>query len=278
MPAYHDIDNESCHASRHLLTEVLREKWGFDGLIVADYIGISLLYQHHNLARDPAEAAAMAFNAGLDIELPADDCASHLGEAISRGLVAVETIDAIVSRILVEKLRLGLFEKPYADESAIELQVPATVRLARDVARQAVVVLENDGILPLDPGKGQRIALIGPTADDPLALLCGYSFPVHLILNDAGESASQVVTPRAALEKAFGAGKVACPGCHSRPTAACHVRRTSSTSLAGTAAVDPAARRGRWDNAPELPQPAVQGSTHRRPENHVLLERRRTKM
>ena len=83
-----------------------------------------------------------------------------------------------------------------------------TVELAREVARQSVVVLENDGILPLDPGRGQRIALIGPTADDPLALLCGYSFPVHLILNDAGESAAQVVTPRAAFEKAFGAERV----------------------------------------------------------------------
>jgi len=80
MPAYHDIDNESCHASRHLLTEVLRDEWGFDGLIVADYIGISLLYQHHNLAKDPAAAAAMAFAAGLDIELPADECAAHLGD------------------------------------------------------------------------------------------------------------------------------------------------------------------------------------------------------
>jgi beta-glucosidase-like glycosyl hydrolase len=209
MPAYHDIDNESCHASRHLLTEVLRDEWGFDGLIVADYIGISLLYQHHNLARDRAEAAAMAFGAGLDIELPADDCASHLDEALRRGLISAEAIDAIVRRILTEKLRLGLFERPYADEGAIELQSPATVELAREVARQAVVVLENDGVLPLDPTSGQRVALIGPTADDPLALLCGYSFPVHLILNDAGESASQVVTPRAAFEKTFGAGKVA---------------------------------------------------------------------
>ena len=81
MPAYHDIDNESCHASRRLLTEVLRGEWGFDGLIVADYIGISLLYQHHNSRCDRAEAAALAFNAGLDIELPADDCAAHVGEA-----------------------------------------------------------------------------------------------------------------------------------------------------------------------------------------------------
>ncbi len=209
MPAYHDIDNESCHASRHLLTEVLREEWGFDGLIVADYIGISLLYQHHNLARDRAEAAALAFNAGVDVELPADDCTQDLGEALRRGLVSMETVDAAVKRILVEKLRLGLFERPYVDEGTIELQPPGTIALAREVAREAVVVLENRGVLPLDPGRGERIALIGPTADDPLALLCGYSFPVHLILSDAGETAAQVVTPRAALEKAFGAGRVA---------------------------------------------------------------------
>jgi beta-glucosidase len=209
MPAYHDIDGESCHASRRLLTELLRGEWGFDGLIVADYIGISLLYQHHNLASDAAEAAALAFSAGLDIELPADDCASRLGEAVERGLIPVAAIDEIVERILTEKLRLGLFERPYADEGAIELQSPATVALAREVARQAVVVLENRGILPLDPARGQRIALIGPTADDPMALLCGYSFPVHLILNDAGESASQVVTPRAALAEAFDPTRVA---------------------------------------------------------------------
>lgn len=207
-------NNESCHASRHLLTEVLRGEWGFDGLIVADYIGISLLYQHHNIARDRSEAAALAFGAGLDIELPADDCGAHLGEAVRRGLISVETIDAIVTRILIEKIRLGLLEKPYVDEGAIELQAPGTVALAREVARQGVVVLENDGVLPLDPRRGQRIAVIGPTADDPMALLSGYSFPVHLILNDAGEAAAQVVTPRAAFESAFGAGRVACArGC-----------------------------------------------------------------
>ena len=215
MPAYHDIDNESCHASHHLLTEVLREEWGFDGLIVADYIGISLLYQHHNLAKDPAEAAAMAFRAGLDIELPADECAAHLAEAMKRGLITQETIDEIVKRILTEKIRLGLFERPYVDDGAIALQSPDTLEVAREVARQAVVVLENKGVLPLDPKRGQRIAVIGPTADDPLALLCGYSFPVHLILSDAGETAAQVVTPKAALERAFGADKVSfAKGCH----------------------------------------------------------------
>ncbi len=85
MPAYHDIDGEPCHASHYLLTEVLRDQWGFDGLIVADYIGIDLLYRHHNIAADAVEAGAMSVNAGLDIELPGNDCNTHLKMALDRG-------------------------------------------------------------------------------------------------------------------------------------------------------------------------------------------------
>lgn len=208
MPAYHDIDNESCHASRFLLTEVLRERWGFAGLVVADYIGVSLLYQHHGLAADRAEAAALAFGAGLDLETPGDDCAPHLREALDRGLIRLEQIDESVLRILTEKLRLGLFEHPYADEGAVALGEPATLEVAREVARQSVVLLENRGVLPLDPAGGQRVAVIGPTADDPLALLSGYSFPVHLIINKKDEKAVGVVTPRAGLERALGKERV----------------------------------------------------------------------
>jgi beta-glucosidase len=208
MPAYHDIDGEACHASRLLLTEVLRERWGFDGLVVADYIGVSLLYQHHGLAADPAEAAALAFGAGLDMELPGDDCAPHLEEALDRGLIRIEKIDEIALRVLSEKLRLGLFEHPYTDEGAVALGEPATLEVAREVARQSAVVLENRGVLPLDPVGGQRVAVIGPTADDPLALLSGYSFPVHLIINKREEKAAAVVTPRAGLERALGKERV----------------------------------------------------------------------
>jgi len=208
MPAYHDIDGEPCHASRFLLTEVLRERWGFDGIVVADYIGVSLLYQHHGVAADRAEAAALALGAGLDIELPGDDCAPHLREALDRGLTRVDEIDAAVLRILTEKLRLGIFEHPYADEGAVALQQPATLEVAREVARQSVVVLENRGALPIDPARGQRVAVIGPTADDPLALLSGYSFPVHLIINKKDEKAVGVVTPRAGLERVLGQERV----------------------------------------------------------------------
>ncbi|SFO16534.1 beta-glucosidase [Cohaesibacter marisflavi] len=202
MPAYHDIDNEPVHASRHLLTKVLREDWGFDGLIVADYVGVSLLYQHHGVASDEAEAAALSFNAGLDIELPGDDCAKDLEDAVKRGLLTEETINEIVKRVLVEKFRIGLFEKPYADDSAVTLQSEKAVDVAREVAEQSVVIVSNDGILPLSGQK--KIAVIGPTADDPLALLGDYSFPVHLIHNDEEEEIGNVITPLAGLKELIG--------------------------------------------------------------------------
>jgi len=208
MPAYHDIDNEPCHSSHHLLTQVLREQWGFDGLVVADYVGVSLLYQHHGVAADRAEAAALSFNAGLDVELPGDDCSTQLAEAIDRGLISRAKIDEIVARILTEKFRLGLFEHPYADENAISLRTPKAIETAREVARQSIVLMENNGILPLNPSRIARLAVIGPTADDPLAQLGGYSFPVHLILSEITESASCIVTPLAGLQSAFGKDKV----------------------------------------------------------------------
>ncbi|WP_316861695.1 glycoside hydrolase family 3 N-terminal domain-containing protein [uncultured Cohaesibacter sp.] len=203
MPAYHDIDGEPVHASRRLMTEVLRKDWGFDGLIVADYVGISLLYQHHGVARDEAEAAALSYNAGLDIELPGDDCAKDLREAATRGLITEDVIDEIVRRILMEKFRIGLFEKPYADDAGVTLQSQRALDVARKVAEQSVVVLANDGILPLSGQK--RIAVIGPTADDPLALLGDYSFPVHLIHNDEEEEIEGIVTPLAGLKDCLGA-------------------------------------------------------------------------
>ncbi len=215
MPAYHDIDGEPVHASRRLLTEVLRERWGFDGLVVADYIGVSLLYQHHGLAADPAEAAALALRAGLDQELPGDECTLGLPEAIRRGLISIDEIDAIVLRVLTEKLRLGLFEKPFVDEGAISLQSPEAIQASREVARQSIVLLENGGVLPLDPARKQKVAVIGPTADDPMAMLCGYSFPVHLILAKMDASAGEVVTPRVGLERALGKDRVTyARGCH----------------------------------------------------------------
>jgi beta-glucosidase len=213
MPAYHDIDNQPGHSDAFLMTNILREQWGFDGIIVADYGGVSLLHQHHGVSNDAAESAALAFNAGLDVELPKDDCARHLAQAVERGLISMRKIDEIVARTLTEKFRLGLFEKPYTDENAIELQSAKTRQAARDVATRSITLLENKGVLPLRDKP--RVAVIGPTADDPLALLSGYSFPVHLIISDMLEQTSQVTTPLDALRQTLGEQQVRyAKGCH----------------------------------------------------------------
>jgi beta-xylosidase len=205
MPAYHDIDNEPCHASRFLLTEMLRERWGFDGLVVADYAGINLLQTHHGVARDKAEAAAQAFNAGLDVELPGFECAEHLQEAVERFEIGQEKIDKIVGRVLAEKFRLGLFENPYTDENQVNLQSNGARELAKEIALQSVVLLENKGILPLNIEGKSKVAVIGPTANDQLAMFSGYSFPVHLIVaNMQEEHARYAKTPLQALIERFG--------------------------------------------------------------------------
>lgn len=207
MPAYHDIDGVPCHADRALLTGVLRNKWGFDGLVVADYAGVNLLYTHHGVARDAASAAAMSFNAGLDIELPGHECTLHLKEAFERGEIGQATIDSIVSRILTVKFSLGLFEHPYADPERVQLQSAAASQAAYEVAVQSAVLLRNDGTLPLSEESAGTLAVIGPTADDPLALLAGYSFPVHLIT--AGEEArASIATPLQVLRERFGESRV----------------------------------------------------------------------
>jgi beta-xylosidase len=205
MPAYHDVDNEPCHSWHYLLTTLLREQWGFDGLVVADYSGVNLLYIHHAVAHDKAEAAALAFNAGLDIELPGFDCTEHLHEALKRGQITEDKIDEIVGRILSEKFRLGLFEKPYADENELNLQAESARQRAKEVALQSIVLLENRGVLPLDPTSSSKLAVIGPAADDQLAMFSGYSFPVHLIIANMQEDRLQYAkTPLQALRERFG--------------------------------------------------------------------------
>jgi beta-xylosidase len=180
MPAYHDIDGQPCTSSRFLVQELLRGRWGFRGLIVADYEAVSQLCFDHRVARDMAEASALAVKAGMDVELPGfASFSSGLREALDRGLLEMDEIDTAVLRGLVEKSRLGLFEQPYIEAGAIELNTPEHRAVARETAAESMVLLKNDGILPLaDRG---RIAVIGPLADDPYAGFCGYSFPTHLI-------------------------------------------------------------------------------------------------
>jgi beta-glucosidase len=181
MPAYHDIDGEPASASVRYMTDVLRAQWGFDGIIVSDYEAVRLLHDNHRVARDEAEATALALKAGMDIELPGFSCfRTGIEKALARGLIEPGHVDAAVRRVLVEKSRLGLFEHPYADEGAVVLNAAEHKQVAAEAAEKSIVLLANDGILPLrDEG---TTALIGPLVDDPLAVFCGYSFPVHLIM------------------------------------------------------------------------------------------------
>jgi beta-glucosidase len=208
MPAYHDIDGVPCHGDRKLLQETLREKWGFDGLVVADYAGVDLLYSHHAVAQDSASAAALAFNSGLDVELPGHECAVHLKEALARAEITEATIDAAVSRVLGMKFRLGLFENPFVDPERVDVKSEAAGDIAYQVALESAVLLRNEGgVLPLNASGAEKIAVIGPTADDPLALLAGYSFPVHLI-NSGEQSTASISTPLRSLRALLGDERV----------------------------------------------------------------------
>ncbi|MGF6367491.1 beta-xylosidase [Paraburkholderia sp. RAU6.4a] len=208
MPAYHDVDGVPCHGDRALLHDTLREKWGFDGLVVADYAGVDLLFSHHAVARDSASAAALAFNSGLDVELPGHECAVHLKEALERNEISEATIDTAVSRVLRVKFQLGLFENPYVDPERVDVKSATAGDTAYQVALESAVLLRNQGdVLPLDAHGPDKIAVIGPTADDPLALLAGYSFPVHLI-NSGEQSTASIATPLRSLRALLGDERV----------------------------------------------------------------------
>jgi beta-glucosidase len=183
MPAYGDVDGVPCHASRELLGTIVRDEWGFDGLVASDYVGIAMLSRQHKLTDDLGIAGALALEAGVDLELPRSAAyAEPLAQAIRSGRVAEATLDASVARVLAAKFRLGLFEDPYVEPpSGPELADLAAVEQAagRELARRSIVLVENDGVLPLSPDL-RRIAVIGPSADSARELLGDYSHVVHI--------------------------------------------------------------------------------------------------
>ncbi|MFL5776793.1 MAG: glycoside hydrolase family 3 protein, partial [Chloroflexota bacterium] len=168
MPAYCDVDGVPCHASHELLTTILRDEWGFDGVVASDYTGVQMLVTEHRLTPDLGSAAAMALGAGMDSELPATAAYGEpLRQAIDDGRVDVELVDLAVERLLRLKFRLGLFERPFVDPPAqpVLAALDATEHaLARDLARRSLVLVENDGTLPLRSTEG-TIAVLGPLAD-----------------------------------------------------------------------------------------------------------------
>ncbi len=190
MNAYHEIDGLPCAASRQLLTDILRDEWGFTGIVVADYNAVAMLAEYHHIAADKGEAAALALQAGLDVELPGTDCYGQpLRERLAAGKLDPALVDQAVQRVLALKFRLGLFEKPFVDaeRAAQAFQQPAQIALARQIAQQSLVLLKNEGgLLPLRPDL-TSIAVIGPNADAVRSMVGDYSYAAFSSLLEGGD-------------------------------------------------------------------------------------------
>jgi len=167
MPSYNEVDGVPSHASRWLLTDILRREWGFNGLVVSDYFGIEQLQTRHRVATDKTDAGAQALEAGVDLELPDPYGFSELLGLVRDGRIAESAIDRSVTRVLRAKFLAGLFESPYADPDRAErvTNTPEHQALALEAARKSIVLLKNQGaLLPLDRSKVRTLAVIGPNA------------------------------------------------------------------------------------------------------------------
>lgn len=195
MSCYHDIDGIPGSASRELLTDILRGELGFNGIVVADYNSIKMLHTEHRVAESLQEAGVLALEAGLDVELPKTECyGENLVNAVRSGLISESVIDTAVRRHLELKFELGLFDDRYIDaDNVIEVfDTPEQRQLAREIARESIVLLKNENnLLPIDKSKIKSIALIGPSADSTRNVLGDYVYSAHV---DSPEDAVPVVS------------------------------------------------------------------------------------
>jgi len=194
MNSYADLDGVPPAASRWLLTELLRETWGFEGTVVSDYWAVDFLRSMHRVVGSSGEAAVTALRAGMDVELPETSTYPALADALAAGTLEPEVLDEAVRRVLRQKIELGLLDPsfdPAATGEAVDLDAPASRDLARRMAEESVILLRNDRgphALPLrDPAS---IALIGPAGLEPRSFLGCYSFTNHVLsrLEDHGTS------------------------------------------------------------------------------------------
>ncbi|MGF7138666.1 glycoside hydrolase family 3 N-terminal domain-containing protein [Roseimarinus sediminis] len=176
MPSYNEIDGVPSHANSWLLTDVLRKEWGFEGLVISDWNAIDQLDTKHFVANNKKEAAMLAFNAGVQFELPNRDYYKNLEALVNEGKVQLETLDQAVYDLLKLKFELGLFDQPFTDvETAIAVSKdPASKALALRAAHESIVLLKNENnLLPLEKGKYKKIAVVGPCANE--LFMGGYS-------------------------------------------------------------------------------------------------------
>lgn len=183
MNSYTETDRVPAAADRWLLTDLLRGEWGFDGTVVSDYWAVAFLKSKHAVAATMAEAGRLALHAGLDVELPDISAFLALDENDPEPDRTAADIDTALRRVLRQKIELGLLDEGWEPREPVghDLDSPANREIARRMAEKSVVLLDNPaGLLPLSRSTS-RIALIGPCADDPSAMMGAYSFPVHVL-------------------------------------------------------------------------------------------------
>jgi beta-glucosidase len=175
MGAYNSVNGEPCCASRYLLKDLLRDELGFKGYTVSDSFAIHDFHLHHKTTKDIVESAAKAFNAGCETE--GGFCYEHLPEAVRRGLVDEKDIDRAVVKMLANRIKLGMFDKdvPFDKLSGDIVDSAKHRALALEAAEKSMVLLKNDGILPLKKDTIKNIAVIGPNASNLAALLGNYN-------------------------------------------------------------------------------------------------------
>ena len=183
MASYNEIDGIPSHSNKHLLDEILRQEWGFQGIVVSDYFGIAQLQTFHHVVDSRDAAAKLALESGVDVELPSADGFTHLADLVKRGEVSETYVDRAVARVLRVKFLTGLFDDPYVDPAYAEKITSDSEHreLALKAAHEALTLLKNQGnLLPLDKGKYRHVAVIGPDAAD--VHLGGYSgTPTHAV-------------------------------------------------------------------------------------------------
>ena len=194
MASFNDVDGVPMHSNRRLVREVLKDEWGFDGVVVGDWGGVGQL-TNHGVAADLREAAVYGIEAGIDLDMVSGAYSDHLAELVESGEVALELVDDAVRRVLRLKLRLGLFERPYTGTpERSNAPTTDTRALAREAAHGSMVLLSNNGVLPL-PAEPGKLLLTGPFAQEGEALLGTW------VLDGRGED---VISPETAFRERLG--------------------------------------------------------------------------
>lgn len=163
MAAHNELNGTPCHSNKMLLTDILRDEWGYDGFVVSDWMDIERIEKLHHVAADPKEAIRLSVDAGMDMHMHGPDFLHPLAELVREGEISEEVINESCRKILKSKFMLGLFENPFVEEDGAEKELftDAHQALALEAARKSIVLLKNEGLLPL---KGKKILITGPNA------------------------------------------------------------------------------------------------------------------